>query len=249
MDADQGSDASPSIVGRATRRLAIVVGLPLVDGVFITLVLAGVLDSPAGVALTGFVIFGGTAAAAVVLADCTGRPRRRLAAVVVLGMVIVPVAAIQAMLAPTLATWIDVALLERFAAIILAIIAIDMMGLRVGRYLPSPGPVVILALLVSLDPANGMVLAADQGLFLSGAVAATIGVGVVAVWIVLGHRLRPVLDPARVRVAGGVSLAALSVALVSSLPAGIALIALGGGIIFALDAGGSGRTPAEAQAG
>lgn len=251
MDVNVGSDVRSSRIdtGPGVRRLAIVVGLPLVDGVFITLVLAGVLDSLAGIALTGIVIFGGTAAAAVVLADCCGKAQPRLLAVAVLGAVIIPVAGIQAMLAPTLATWLDIALLERFAAIILVIIALDMLGLPIREYLPSPGPVVILALLVSLDPANGMVLAADYALLVNGAIAAGIGIAAVASWILVGERLRPILEPARIRVAGGLSLVTLAVALVTTLPPEIALIALGAGVLFAIDRDGLEGTPYEVHPG
>ncbi len=221
-----------SAIDPGIRRLAIVVGLPLVDGVFITLVLAGVLDSLSGIVLTGLVIFGGTAAAAVVIADCPGQPRRRLLAVAGLGLVIVPVAAIQAMVAPTLATWIDIVVLERFAAIVLTIIAIDMLGLRIGRYLPGPGPVVILALLVSLNPTNGLVLAADYTLLVNGAIAALIGIGAISLWIILGHHLRAFLRPDRIRFAGGLALVALAIAIVTPIPTELAIVALVVGLLF-----------------
>lgn len=250
MVRDDNSDRlATRLFGPGIRRLSIVVGLPLLDGVFVTLVLAGILDSISGILLTGIVIFGGTAAAAVIIADCDGNPRAHLVGVIVLGMVIIPMAAIQAMLAPTVATWLDIALLERFAAIVLAIIAIDMMGLRINRYLPSPGPVVVLGILVSLDPANGIGLVADTTLLVNGAIAAGIGIGAVMLWLLVGQRLRSKLDPDRIRVAGGVSLAVLAVALLSPVPAAAAIGALVLGILFAIDPQAVDGTPIKPHVG
>ena len=59
-------------VGGATKLLATVMALPLVDGIFAALVVAGVLASPVGVIETGILIFGGSATIAVILAEMDG---------------------------------------------------------------------------------------------------------------------------------------------------------------------------------
>lgn len=222
------------------RRLGIVIGLPLIDGVFITLVLAGILDAVAGVILTGLIIFGGTAAAAVVLADLEDESITHLIGLGVIGAIIIPVAGIQAMIAPTLSTWLDVALLERFAVIVLLIIAIKMMGLPFARYMPRSGVVVALALVVSLDISNGSWVAADLGLFVNGAVAAAIGILAVGSMILAGNRIRNLLDTDRIRMVGGASVAALAISLVLNWPLWVALGVLVIGTILALN-----RSPVE----
>jgi len=56
-------------VGEGTRLLATVMALPLVDGIFPALILAGALASPLGIIEVGLLVFGGSATLAVVLAE------------------------------------------------------------------------------------------------------------------------------------------------------------------------------------
>ncbi|MFB6176310.1 MAG: hypothetical protein ABEI99_04055, partial [Halobaculum sp.] len=56
------------LVEGPTRLLATVMALPLVDGIFPALVLAGTLDQPLRIVETGLLIFGGSATMAVILA-------------------------------------------------------------------------------------------------------------------------------------------------------------------------------------
>lgn len=229
--------------GRQTRRLGIVIGLPLVDGVFITLVLAGILDSLAGIVLAGLVIFGGTAAAAVVLTDTAHSPREQLVAIGVIGVVVIPLAGIQAMAAPSLALWLDVDLLKRFAVIILAIVALELADVPVRHYLPGPGPIVALALVVSLDPNNGIWAGADVSLFLFGSLAALIGIFAVTVMILVGNHLRHLLDPDRVGLAGSGALIVLAVSLMMPVPTSFALATLVVGLILSLERNPLGSSP------
>lgn len=224
---------SPRLLTPGRRRLAVVLGLPLADGVFITLVLAGVLADPTGIVLTGVVIFGGTAAAAVTLADLEANPRNQLRYVLLLGSVLVPIAGVQAMMAPSVASLIDIGILERFAAIVLAIIGIRMIETRLTRWLPAPGMIVVLGILVSLDPAGSHDLVLEPSLFVAGAASAGIGIAVVAAVVLVGHRLRSLVCPDRMRHAGGVAVLVLATSLVSPLPTTAALAALVLGITYA----------------
>jgi hypothetical protein len=110
-------------VRSSTRLLAIVMALPLVDGVFAAIVLSGALSSPVGIVEVGLLIFGGSAMVAVILAEMQESPREQAKIVLAVGALIIPAAAIQAAIAPTLASVIDIAIFERFAALVILSVA------------------------------------------------------------------------------------------------------------------------------
>lgn len=218
------------------RRLALVMGLPLIDGVFITLVLAGVLETVAGILITGAVVFMGGASVAVIVSDLTGRPVDHLPTVALVGAIIVPVAAVQAMLAPTLASVIDVAVLERFAAVILLAIAAGMASDRIGQYLPRHGVIVVLALVASVQPNS---LAIQPAIAWDQAIAAVAAAGVAVVLagtlVLVNSHVRSALDPRRFEVGGACSLAWLGIALITPLPENGAILILGMALVIALE--------------
>lgn len=240
-------DHAEADIGPGIRRLALVVGLPLVDGVFITLVLTGALDSLSGILVTGLVVFAGSAAAAIVLADCSCDPAHQLGTIVGIGAVVVPVAALQAWLAPTLIALVDVAVLRRFAALVLVFIAIDLAGWRLARVLPAPAAVVGIGLLVSLDPA-GLALRTDPSVAFHGAVAALLGILVLASVALAGARIRPYLDAGRVRSTGAAALVVLALATVGVVPPVLALAVLLGGIGLSVAAEGLGGAQSPTSA-
>jgi len=92
-------------VGGATRLLATVMGLPLIDGIFPALIIAGALTTTAGdpsvtgILQTGLLIFGGSATVAVILAEMDGTRREQLTSILLLGALLVPVAVAEAAVA------------------------------------------------------------------------------------------------------------------------------------------------------
>ena len=117
-------------VGGATKLLATIMCLPLVDGIFPALVLAGALDTTTGILEVGLLIFGGSATVAVILAEMDGSRRDQAKAVLGVGAVLLPVAAVEAALAPTIESLLTMAVFERFAAIV--ILAVAAAGVGVG---------------------------------------------------------------------------------------------------------------------
>lgn len=210
--------------------------LPLIDGVFITLVLAGVLESLAGILITGAVVFMGGASVAVIVSDLTGRPVEHLPTVALIGAIIVPVAALQAMLAPTLASVLNVAVLERFAAVILLAIAAGMASDRFARYLPRHSVIVALALVASVQPTELSIQPSiDWELALAAIGAAVVAVMLAATLVLVNSRVRAVLNPARFEVGGAISLGWLGLALVTPLPENGAILILGMALVVSLE--------------
>ena len=210
-----------------TRRLGIVLGLPLADGVFVTLVLAGVLDTTAGIVMTGIVIFGGSAAAAVVLADLETDRRTQLRGIGLLALVIVPIAGVQATLAPSISAQFNVVWLEWVAATVLLVIAAELASSRVRNWLPRPGVIVLVGVILSLRPdMNALALSVDSGLFVRGGVAAMLGVAIITLIILSGPEIRRWVNITRLRFGSAISLGVLALGLIGTVPKETAVVVL-----------------------
>src|SRR6056297_155217 len=196
-------------VGSATKLLATVMVLPLVDGIFPALVVAGVLGSATGVVETGILIFGGSATAAVILAEMDGSRREMVASVLLIGAVIVPVAAVEAALAPTLRGLLDLAVFERFAGLVILTIAAKTASSEIGEYLPSPGVIIGLGLVASFDP-SGFALRTSTEYVVNGAAAAGVGVAFALAIALLSPHLRGRVDIDRFRFGSAVALGVLA---------------------------------------
>lgn len=229
-------------VGGATRLLATVMGLPLIDGILPALIIAGALRSPVDIIETGLLVFGGSATMAVILAEMEGTPREQATAVLMLGAVLLPIAAIEAALAETLASVLTFEIFHRFAGLVILTIAAKTASAKVGEYLPSPGLIIVLGLVASFDPSGAQFVTTPDMAAVRNAVAA-VGVGLAfALSVALAApRLRGAVDIDMFRFGSAVALGmlALSVLQVPGVPkdAPIALGVLGVTAVFAYDPG------------
>jgi len=225
-------------VGGATKLLATVMALPLIDGIFPALILAGALSYPFGILETGLLIFGGSATVAVVLAEMDGSPRERMRAIAVLGAVLLPAAAIEAALAPTVQTVIDMAVFQRFAGLVILTVAAKTASARIGEYLPRPAVIIGLGLIASLQPTGASVsFVADPGLVARGVAAAGVGVGFAMLVAALGPVLQEAVDLDLFRFGSAVALGMLALSVLGVMPteAPVALGVLCVTAVFAFD--------------
>lgn len=236
--------------------LATVMGLPLVDGIFPALIVAGALTGPIAVVETGLLIFGGSATVAVVLAEMDGTRREQLIAIGLLGAILIPLAVVEAALAQTLDTVLTFETFRRFAGLVIFAVAAKTASAEVGRYLPSPGVIVGLGLLASVQPAGfELVVSPDPALLVKAGAAAGVGVAFAAGVALLGPHLRGRVDLDRFRFGSAVALGMLGLRVLGVLPTGDAPVALGVLVVTALfsyDAGGdeaSGADPAVPDGG
>jgi hypothetical protein len=227
-------------VGGATKLLATVMALPLVDGIFPALVVAGVMGSAAGVVETGILIFGGSATIAVILAEMDGSRREMATSVLLIGAVIIPVAAIEAAFAPTLRGFLNLAIFERFAGLVILSIAAKTASAEFGEYLPSPAVIIGLGLVASFDP-SGFAVETSMEYVVNGTAAAAIGVGFALAVALLSPHLRGRVDIDRFRFGSAVALGVLALPILlrpfglmqTEVP--IALAVLGVTALFAYD--------------
>jgi hypothetical protein len=225
-------------VGGATRLLATVMLLPLVDGIFAALVLAGALDTWAGVLQVGLLVFGGSATLAVILAEMGGNRREQAAGVLLVGVPLIVIAAVEAALAPTIESVVDTATFERFAALVILAIAAKTASSTIGEYLPSPGVIIGLGFLASVEPAGATLAVQYDGTLLLHAAAA----GGVAVAFALGTvafqpYLRDVVDIDRFRFGSAVALATLPLSIFEMIPSEAPLLIFAIAGLLALDPG------------
>ncbi|WP_122088414.1 DUF5794 domain-containing protein [Halalkalicoccus subterraneus] len=222
-------------VSGPTKLLAIVMFLPLIDGIFPALILAGGIDSIAGILQVGLLVFGGSAVLAVILAEMDGSPTEQAKIVLLVAAGLLPLAALEAALAPTIASVIDLAIFERFAALVIAAIAAKTASARIGEYLPSPGVIVGLGFVASVNPAGfEIVLLPDPGLILRAVAAAGVGVAF-ALSIALGSPwLRRNLDIDSFRFGSAVALGVLPLALLGVVfeQAPLAVLVVAGVLAF-----------------
>ncbi|GAB6878469.1 DUF5794 domain-containing protein [Halorubrum gandharaense] len=225
-------------VGGATKLLATVMALPLVDGIFPALVIAGVLASPAGIIETGILIFGGSATVAVILAEMDGTRREMATSILLIGAVIIPVAAVQAALAPTLEGLLDLEVFERFAGLVILAIAAKTASSEFGEYLPSPGVIIAFGLIASFSP-SGAALEVSTDYVVAGATAAGIGTGFALSIALLSPQLKGRVHIDRFRFGSAVALGVLALPILlgplMETEAPIALAVLAVTALFAYD--------------
>jgi hypothetical protein len=229
-------------VGDATKLLAVVMCLPLVDGIFPALVLAGALDTATGIVEVGLLVFGGSATVAIILAEMDGTPRSQVRTVLAVGTVVMALAVVEAALAPTIAGVLDLVVFERFAAVVILAVAAKTASARIGEYLPRPAVVVGLGLVASVDPAGAsLVVDISPALMGRALAAAGVGVGFAVAVAVVSPWLRNAVDLDRFRFGSAVALAvlALSILPVEAVPsdAPIALAVLGVTALLSFDPG------------
>ena len=238
-------------VGEGTRLLATVMALPLLDGIFAALVLAGAVSSILGMVEVGLLIFGGSATLAVVLAEMEGSRRDRATKILLVGAVIVPVAALQAAIAPTIESLVELEIFKRFAALVILAIAAKTASSTIGEYLPSPGIIIGLGLIASFTP-NGFEFAfvAEPMYIVYGTGAALVGVGFALSVALFGPWLRGNVDIDRFRFGSAVALGVLPLTILEVGPITgdepLALVVLGITALLAFNPDGAlGETSVE----
>ncbi|WP_336037571.1 DUF5794 domain-containing protein [Halobacterium yunchengense] len=223
-------------VGGDTRLLATVMLLPLVDGIFAALVLAGALETPAGIAQVGLLVFGGSATLAVILAEMDDDPRSQAATVLVVGVPLIVVAAAEAALAPAIETVVDVPTFERFAAIVILAIAAKTASSTIGDYLPQPSVIIGLGFVASFQPGQAaLVVEHDPALMLRAAAAGAVAVGFALAVVALQPYLRRVVDIDRFRFGSAVALGTLALSVFGLVPSQAPLVVFGVAGLLAFD--------------
>jgi hypothetical protein len=224
-------------VTSSARLLAVVMCLPLVDGVFVAVVLGGALETVAGILEVGLLVFAGSATVAVILAEMDETPREQARIVLGVGAVVLAGAALQATLAPTVESLLNMAIFQRFAALVVLGVAASTASARLDEYLPGPPVILALGLVASLEPAGASVtLQTDPVLVARGVTAAGVGVLAALVVAVTSPWLRAAVKIDRFRFGSAVALGVLALSIgglvPSSAPVALAVLVVTGLLAF-----------------
>jgi len=235
-------------VGEGTRLLATVMALPLIDGIFAALVITGAVSTVLGMVEVGLLIFGGSATLAVVLAEMEGSRSEQIKNVLVVGSVVVPVAALQAAIAPTIESVLALSIFERFAALVILAIAAKTASSTIGEYLPRPSIIIGLGLVASFRPAGFEFAFITEPMYVVyGTGAAAIGVAFALAVAVFAPWLRGNVDIDRFRFGSAVALGILPLTILGIIPseAPLALAVLGVTGLLAFNPDGADATADE----
>ncbi len=206
-------------VSSSTRLLAVVMCLPLVDGVFVAVVLGGALNTLAGIVEVGLLVFAGSATVAVILAEMDESPREQMRIVLGVGAVVVVGAALQAAFAPTVESLLDMAVFERFAALVVLGVAASTASARLDEYLPGPLVILGFGLVASAHPAEASVaVQADPALVARAVAAASVGVLAALAVAATSQWLRAVVEIDRFRFGSAVALGVLALSIGGLVP-------------------------------
>ena len=235
-------------VDRPERLLATVMLLPLLDGIFPALVLSGALDTVGGILQVGLLVFGGSATLAIILAEMDGPRRKLVRTVLLVGIPLILLASVEAALAQTIASVLDLVVFERFAALVILAVAAKTASARIGEYLPRPAVIVGLGFVAAVDPAGAqLVHAVDPEIVARGAAAGAVGVGFALTVAMMAPTLREVVHLDRFRFGSAVALGLLPLSILGAPYGNAPLAVLALTAVFAYDpAGGEQLTPSEA---
>lgn len=233
---------SGSSSGSGGRLLATVMCLPLLDGIFPALILAGALSDPLGVVEVGLLVFGGSATVAVILAEMDGSVREQSLTILGIGVVLVTGAVLEAAAAPTIQGMLNLAVFEWFAGLVILSVAASTASASIGKLLPRPAVIIGLGLAASFDPSGAsLAFQADPELMLRAGATAGVAVAFALHLALLGPWLRGIVDIDRFRFGSGVALGTFSLGLFGLVPGDtpVALAVLGITFLFAFDPDGS----------
>jgi hypothetical protein len=225
-----------------TKLLATVMGLPLVDGIFAAIVLAGGLSSLAGIVQVGLLVFGGSATVAVVFSEFDDSRWESASRVLLVGVPMIVLAGLEAALAPTIGSVLSLAIFERFAAVVVLAIAAKTASARIGEYLPKPSAIVVLGFLASVRPGTfEFALHLDPVLVARAVGAGTVGVCFALGVVIMRPYLTDILDVDRFRFGSAVALGMLAVSLFRPELGFAPLAVLAVTTVLAFDPDGSAR--------
>lgn len=127
-------------------------GLPLIDGVFLTIVLTGGLNSVFDALMVGSFILGGGAVVAVILSEFDNNRKKNIRRIMIFSILVGIVAATQAAIAPTFEKFIDPEFLTYGAVLALVSIALRILpDDRLNYLLPPPVYIVLGFVVLSLE--------------------------------------------------------------------------------------------------
>lgn len=229
------------------RSLAVVMLLPVVSGVFPSIVLAGGLTSMVSAIELGLLVFSGGASVAIVLVDFDTTRRDGLLVVSVISVILIPSAALITALSPTVQLLLSIEFFTVLTAVVVGLIGVSIEYETDPRWLPSPatlglglcGVALFDALCTVVFGRTRLTVLVDQQTVLLAAIAASTGAVFVGLVVVARPFLRHRLNIERLRIGSSIALCLVGADLVGLVSGSPAIVAIGCTAILAY------RTPSQ----
>lgn len=172
--------------------LFVMMGLPLVDGVFLSIVLSGGLSSVFDAIMVGSFILGGGATVGVILSEFTDNSIEAIKKTFLISVVVGVIAVLQASFASMVEPMIDTQTFKYGA--VLALISLSLRIIPYDRTddVVSPTAVILIALVLSVDP-SGLSAVESFNYSLSNGLYALLSVFVSFVISSVAILVRPIL--------------------------------------------------------
>jgi hypothetical protein len=161
-------------IGKKYKHLATVMGLPLVDGVFVSIVLSDGLTSFSDAMLVGMFVLGGFATIGVIISEFDGNKKDMMKNTIYMGIGIAIFAVLQAVLAPSISTFVNTETFKYGAMLALCSISIQILPIDITDRMVGPTPIVVISLLFSLQLDEPIVISYSTGI----AIYALLAVGI-----------------------------------------------------------------------
>lgn len=137
--------------------------LPLLDGVFLSIVLSDGLETIYDAILVGSFVFGGSATISVILSEFSNNTRKSIYRVLVIGCVVGIIAIIQTIFAPVIEPFIDTGTFRNGAVLALIALAIKILPFEKTDKMVSPLIIIVITLLVSVNTSPESIGMIDTG--------------------------------------------------------------------------------------
>jgi len=235
-----------------TRALILATGLPLVDGVFPSVILAGTLSTMSGVLVTAGTIFGGPWMLTIVLSEMAGDSVGcRLRRVAQTACIVIPAAGLVAVGAPTIAGLLAMDVFHVASAAVLFTVGGSIANDGLAELLPAPRSIVAVGSVCSVGvniARGGTVtpeLVVDPVLIGQALMTAGAAFLLAVVAAVVAPRVDGRLSIERFRLGSGIALAVVPLSIAGVVPslASLAVFVLAG--VFSMDLTGREDDPPE----
>ena len=239
------------------RSLAVVMLLPVLSGIFPSIVLAGGLTSVASAVELGLLVFSGGASVAIVLVNFDRTRKDGLLVVAAISVVLIPSAALTTALSPTVQLLLRVEFFTVLTAVVVCLIGVSIGYESDPRWLPAPGILGLGLCAVALLDAvytlafgqPTLALLVDGRTVLLAALAAGIGAAFVGFVVIARPFLRHRLDLERLRIGSSIALCLVGADLAGLVSGSPAIVAIACTALLAYRAPDQSGAPAEQSEG
>lgn len=216
-------------MNEGTKKLALILCLPLVDGVFATLLVTGAVETFSDIVSIALTIFTGAGALAVLYSYSSSK-KEALTMVKQVVPVMFLAGILVALIAPVFESIFYLERMQLVAGLVLVVIALDILDHHVSDYLSVP-TVLLTGMLLSLRNPSAITISSE---YLAPALV-TLSISIVFLYV-FAHMNREMLDLDVIRKGGAAVLMIIAASMFGlNVPSGLSLTVLALTFLAALD--------------